>query len=207
MVSVATEIIHETAGLRRFSYPLWTDLELAQERLHHMEGIELRRGPGELIPAQVNVREWWDDGSARTWRLHFPPSMGPLEQKLLQVHAGDVGGQRVCLGNTTQWTADESGFTAAGRRFSVALDRRSSSLFHSVLHNSQEFMSEDSLGLGIVTSDGRRRLASEPIAFAELHEAGPLAGTILFRGAYPLARDASRSAPFTIPLRFTLYKP
>jgi hypothetical protein len=206
MVSVATIIVNETAGIRRFNYPLQTALSLPQGWLHHLEEIELRQSTGELIPVQVDAREWWDDGSARTLRLHYPLSMGPLEQKLLQVHVSHGGGQRASVANAIEWTADEHGFNAAGRRFIVALDRRSSGLFHSVLDNGKEFMSEGSQGLGIVTSDGRRLLASEHIASAELREAGPLAGEMRFRGTYSIVGDASRSSPFTTHMRFTLFK-
>jgi hypothetical protein len=206
MLSVATIIVNETAGIRRFSYPLQTDLPLVQGRLQHIEGIALRQSTGELIPVQIDAREWWGDGSARILRLYFPLSMGPLEQKLLQVHASDGGEPRASLANALEWTADERGLTAAARRFIVAFDRYGSGLFRSVLDNGKQFMSEGSLGLGILTSDRRRLLASDHHTSVELVDAGPLAGEIRFRGAYNLPGNTGSAGQFATHLRFTLFK-
>jgi YetA-like protein len=206
MAAVATVIINETAGIRRFSYPVCTQLTFPPGRVHQSERLALQANTGELSPVQTSAVELWDDGSVKSLQIFFPISMGPLEQKLLQVYISAGGEQSTDVGNPIEWKADEHGFTAAVRKFSVKVDRRSSGLFRSVLDDGKEFMLEGSQGLGIVTSQGHRLQASEHLTSVESIENGPLAGEIRFQGAYTIVDDGSRAAEFTTRMRFTLFK-
>jgi hypothetical protein len=206
MASVATVIVNETAGIRRFSYPICMHVTFPPGRIHQSERLELQASTGELSPVQTSAVELWDDGSVRRLQMHFPISIGPLEQKLLQVCRSPGHGQSTDVVNAIEWKTDEHGFTAAVRKFIVKVDRRSSGLFRSAVANGKEFMLDGSQGLGIVTSQGERLRANEHLSSVALLESGPLAGEIHSQGAYMIADDASRAAEFTTRMRFTLFK-
>jgi hypothetical protein len=205
MAMVATIIVNETAGLRRFAYPLHTILTLPHGRAHRLEMLYFQDISGAAIPVQMHAEDTWQDGSMRLVSIHFSCSMGPLEQKLYRLVAHDSPVEGPAAVDLIDWRTDEHRLSATIRRFVPALDRHGAGLFQSVLDGGKEFMAEGSAGLGIVTASGDRFLASEHVAPVDLLQAGPLAGHMRWQGIYPVG-DRSSVMPYSIQMRFTLFK-
>jgi hypothetical protein len=205
MTLVATIIVNETAGMRRFAYPLQTTVALPRGCTHHLEMLHLQEVNGTPVPAQIDPEDTWQDGSVQLLSIHFPCSMGPLEQKLYRLVTSEFPIQRPPVTGPIDWSADEHRFGATVRKFIPMLDRRGTGLFLSVLDDGKEFMGEESMGLGIVTARGDRLLASDYASPGELRQAGPLTGHILWRGVYP-QRVGLPGMGYSTQMRFTLFK-
>lgn len=99
--------IEETAGWRRYGYPVTVSLECPQGKLADATKARLVNGDDKEIAAQFTSMSTWPDGSVRGLDVDFAPSPGPKERLSFRVEIGEPpkgtprGGLRVAE------TADE----------------------------------------------------------------------------------------------------
>lgn len=94
----ATLAIRETAGLRRFGYPVAAEVGFRHGVCAAGQAFELLDGRGRQLPGQFDALDTWPDGSVRTLGVSFNWSGGPLEADRLTLRPADrapAAGRRV----------------------------------------------------------------------------------------------------------------
>lgn len=77
--------VHETAGLRRFGYPVTASLQLPQGALADAALARLLWRDSKEIAAQFTALSKWPDGSVRALDVDFTSSIGPMEAESYRV--------------------------------------------------------------------------------------------------------------------------
>ena len=80
--------VRETAGQRRFGYPVTASLELPQSALTDAAKARLHGANGREVVAQFTALSKWPDGSVRRLDADFNSSIGPRETELYRVELG-----------------------------------------------------------------------------------------------------------------------
>src|SRR5205085_11884855 len=74
-------LVKETAGLRRFAYPIVAQVPFAPGTARAEGVFLLKAAGGRTVAAQFDPRERWPDGSLKWLDVSFNASPGPLEQQ------------------------------------------------------------------------------------------------------------------------------
>jgi hypothetical protein len=80
--------IRETAGLRRFGYPVTAHLTLPAGALRDIQQAHIVNSTGKPIPAQLTAMAKHADGSVRQLEVDLNVSLGPLESIPLRLEYG-----------------------------------------------------------------------------------------------------------------------
>ena len=93
-------LVTETAGIRRFGYPVHARVPFAAGHLSPTESARLRRDHDDddtEVPSQISAESHWPDGSVQWLSVHFNTSIGPGESQTYQVEYGagiEASGER-----------------------------------------------------------------------------------------------------------------
>lgn len=143
MAQTITFTVSETAGLRRFGYPVTASLESARGAVASLEKIRLTSADGREVPAQFTVMSEWPDGSVRSLDVDFSPSPGPLETQSYHVDTGKAPSAPLRAGLTVTETADEIIVASAAIAHHIRRDGRP--LLRSITFGEHEFIGADGL--------------------------------------------------------------
>ena len=146
MAQTITFTVSETAGLRRFGYPVTASVECVAGKLTDTEKTCLIAADGQVVPAQFTAMSKWPDGSVRGLDVDFSPSLGPMETLTYRVEIGKGQLQPLRAGLSVTETADEIVVASAAIRHRIRRDGKP--LLTSIAFGENEFIGPD----GICTS-------------------------------------------------------
>ena len=200
---IAVEV-RETAGIRRFQYPVAAEV-LLPEAISPDSQFRLTR---EGQPALLQARPAESGDTALRWRLDFPVDLLPYETLIYRLeYGGDVpAGPQRKLGLSL--TRSDDGFRIANEphiAWNVPADL--SRLLSSVRGGEMEYLSPDSSGLMILDRDGKEhRLggANGPAPAVSVSREGPLAVGLRF--AFSDIDPALAEVRSTVDLVFPVFK-
>ena len=137
--------VRETAGQRRFGYPVTAALELPQRALADVNAARLLGANGRGIVAQFTALHRWQDGSVRRLDVDFNSSLGPHETESYQVELAGGVRQPGKGGLSVNETADE--ITVLSSALAHRIRRDGKPLLTSISNRKEEY-----LAAGITTS-------------------------------------------------------
>lgn len=174
--------VREEAGIRRTSFPAHIRMEVPEGRLGYVSQIRLSDGASE-VPSQGTAWSTWPDGSIRDVEIDFNLSIGPLEERSLELRYGpDVSATAAVTRGLLPRDAEEG--IEIGR---VRLHRVGSPLLASVAYR-EEAIGQGRNGISIVERSGIRRDARE-ITWEpfEILKGGPITALVRYRGRLTLS--------------------
>jgi hypothetical protein len=143
MAQTLTFTVSETAGLRRFAYPVTATLESAEGMIANAEKVRLIAADGKEMPAQFTAMSMWPDGSVRGLDVDFSPSPGPRETLTYRVEVGKEPAQPLRAGLSVTETAAEIVVASAAIRHRIRRDGRP--LLTSIAFGENEFIGADGI--------------------------------------------------------------
>lgn len=138
--------VNETAGLRRFGYPVTASLEALQGALADPATARLLEKSGKEIAAQFTVMSKWADGSVRGLDVDFTSSLGPMGTETYRVEFAG-GTTRPGKGGLAV-TESANEITVASNAITHKIRRDGKPLLTSIAHGKTEFFAVD----GVTTS-------------------------------------------------------
>jgi hypothetical protein len=198
-----TVTVAETAGIRRFGYPVRVVLSLPQP-VKDTEHFRLLEG-GKPVAAQFRPHGDKDQGF-RAVGLDFNVNHAPLETReyVVEFGPGVERGQEPQGGMTVETTADEFRVVhSSDLQFTVP--RNLTGLLGQVKTSKTEYLRPDSFGLVIRNKDEKRTRAGcfgpdGAPAGGRVVKSGPLATTLRFEGTQPL--PGNRTVKSVVELEF-----
>jgi hypothetical protein len=161
-------------------------MEVPEGRLNYVSQLRLVDGPRE-VAAQGTATATWSDGSIRELEVDFNISIGPFEERVLELEYGtDVTGT-VSGGRGLVAMQDDSGIVVG----SVGLNRIGAPLLASVAYRG-EMIGQGRNGISVVERTGIRRDAREIVwEPVEILKSGPISVLIRYRGRLGLSGGSS----------------
>lgn len=138
MAQTLTFSVTETAGLRRFGYPVTASLESGTGVITDTEKLRLLAADGKEVPAQFTAMSKWPDGSLRRLDVDFSPSPGPRETLTYRVEIGKEPTQPLRAGLSVTEKADEFIVESAAIRHRIRRDGKP--LLTSIAFGENEFI-------------------------------------------------------------------
>jgi hypothetical protein len=135
-----TFTVNETAGLRRFGYPVTASLEAPQGALCDAGAARLLDAAGKELAAQFTAMSKWPDGSVRGLDVDFTSSIGPMETETYHVELAGGTGRLGGRGLAVMETADE--IIVASPAISHKIRRDGKPLLTSIANGKIEFLAE-----------------------------------------------------------------
>ncbi|MCX6910769.1 MAG: hypothetical protein NTY01_22380 [Verrucomicrobia bacterium] len=170
--------VGETAGLRRFGYPVTASLEMPQGAMRDVATTRLFDAKGKEAPAQFTAMAKWPDGSVRGLDVDFTSSLGPMETETYRVEPAGGAARAAGRGLGVTETADE--IIVASSAISHKIRRDGKPLLTSIAHGKTEFIAAG--GITTTLTPGR----------AEVLKRGPFNVTLRL-GAVTLEYVSSKS--------------
>jgi hypothetical protein len=187
----ATVRVEEPAGIRRTNFPARITMEVPEGRLEQVSQLRLLNRTTE-VTAQGTAWSRWSDGSIRELDLDFNVSIGPLEERVLELQYGAEVSGTMQVGRGLVLIEEDNAFVL-GR---VRLNRIGSPLLASVAYR-DELIGQGRNGIVIVERTGIRRdsreIVWEPV---QLLKSGPL--TVLLRYHGRLILSGGSNADITL---------
>lgn len=190
-----TLVVSETAGIRRFGYPVSTVLDLPEPM---KEGVHFRLlEGGKPIGAQFRPL------SKPTVRLDFNASPGPLERREYVVEFGpDVAPGQEPKGGLTVETADDEFRVQHGKELEFAVPRNLLGLLRGVKTPKTDYLRPKSEGLLIRLKDGSERRIGGPDLTGRVVVRGPLSVVLRFQ----TKSDGDKAVSSVVEMDFPLSK-
>jgi hypothetical protein len=190
--------IRETAGLRRFGYPVTARIELASGALRAADKCRLVGAEGKAISVQLTPMESHPDGSIRILEADFNLSPGPLETVPLSLEYG--GGITVTApvkGLTLSESPDSFQVTA------YRIRKDANPLIASVRYG-REYLKDG--GLNVIAWQGKveRALRDAKLSW-KIEKQGPLQVRLRCEGQHA-ERGEVPALPFQLTLTFVSSK-
>lgn len=178
--------VEEPAGIRRTAFPTHLRMEIPEGRLDYVSQLRLVDGLRD-VAAQGTARSTWADGSVRELDIDFNISIGPFEERVLELEYGaDVAG-KVSGGRGLVAMEDDSGIVVG----SVRLNRIGAPLLASVAYRG-EMIGQGRNGISVVERTGIRRDAREIVwEPVEVLKSGPILVLVRYRGRLGLSGGSS----------------
>ena len=182
--------VKESAGIRRFAYPVSARVPFARGVLKSTSNVRLLLNDME-VPAQVSPEANWPDGSIQSLVVDFNTNSAPLEQQTFRLEYGDDIALRTSPRGLTV-TETEDAIQVGNVRFG----KRASPLIQSVKYR-QEDIGSGKNGFTVTDSSGKSHdlVLDTKTGKIQVVKAGPL--SILIRYSGELSLDGNR-LPFTI---------
>jgi hypothetical protein len=182
-------VVRETAGIRRFGYPVTVVLPAGAARAGDRYRLLEK---GKPVAAQFR-RVAGKGGGAAAVHLDFNVSHGPLEKRTYQVEyvPGVEPGPEPKGGLTVQ-VGDDTVTVAHGRELDFVLPRQLPGLLRQVRAGRTEYLRDGSPGLLLGDRAGKERRAG--VGAARVTRSGPLAAAVRFEGSEELGGGKVASA-------------
>jgi hypothetical protein len=144
-----TLTIGETAGLRRFGYPVTASLDVPRGALANAGAAMLLDAAGQEVRAQFTAMSTWEDGSVRTLDVDFVSSLAPLASQSFRVETDSSPQPALSNGLTVTETEDEITVTSAAIRHRIRRDGKP--LLSSIAFGKQEFLAAGGVTTALAT--------------------------------------------------------
>lgn len=178
--------VEETAGIRRTAYPVSARLEVPEGRLGFVSQLRLVDGDHE-VAGQGTAWSEWPDGSIRDLEIDFNLSIGPLEERSLELRYGEDVTAAAPPGRALVVAEDDRGIEVG----SIRLNKGGYTLVSSVAYR-EELIGPGRNGLTVVERSGIRRDPREiDWQSIEVPKAGPLTVLARYRGTLTLSGGSS----------------
>ena len=141
--------VSETAGLRRFGYPVTASLACAEGTLTTIGLARLVDADGKEVPAQFTAMSKWPGGSVRGLDVDFTTSPGPMETQWFRVETGSGPAQPLRNGLSVTETPDE--IIVASSALSHRIRRDGKPLLSSIAFGETEFIGTGGILTTLVT--------------------------------------------------------
>ena len=135
--------VRETAGLRRFGYPVTASLELPRGTFAGVDSARLLDAAGKELPAQFTAMSKWPDDSVRGLDVDFTSSIGPMEVQSYRVESGGAAGRPGGRGLAVTETAGE--ITVASSVIAHKIRRDGKPLLTSIINGKTEYLAADGI--------------------------------------------------------------
>lgn len=133
--------VTETAGLRRFGYPVTASLEAPVGTVADLGMVRLVDASGKEVPAQFTKMSQWPDGSVRGLDVDFVSGLGPLESQSFQVIPGTPPARALPRGLTVM--ESETEIAVASTAISHRIRRDGKPLLSSIAFGKLEFLAKE----------------------------------------------------------------
>lgn len=174
--------VEETAGIRRTAFPASLSFEVPEGRLGYVSQLRLLAS-GEEVASQGTALAHWSDGSIRDVEVDFNISIGPFEQRALELHYGADVTATVPAGRGLGISEDERSFGTDR----VRLNKGGATLLASVAYRA-EIIDRGRNGLTIVERTGLRRDPREiRWESVDIIKSGPLRVLARYQGTIALS--------------------
>jgi hypothetical protein len=130
--------VSETAGLRRFGYPVTASLEAPQGALRDAAAARLFDDKGKEAAAQFTAMSKWPDGSVRGLDADFTSSLGPMETAAYRVELASGKARPGQGGLAVTETAEM--ITVASSAIAHKIRRDGMPLLASIVNGKTEFL-------------------------------------------------------------------
>jgi hypothetical protein len=191
--------VRETAGIRRFGYPVTAQLSLPQGALRKSENARLVSADGKALPAQFTTMSRHPDGSIARLELDFNLSPGPLETAELKLEYGQGVTALEAKAGLTFAETDEA------YRVSAYTIRKDGKPLISSVKYGREYLQPG--GLGVVAWIG---LEERPLEVEKqnwtIEKRGPFKVQLRCDGTYLGHAGGADKLPFTLTLEFVSTK-
>jgi hypothetical protein len=195
--------VSETAGLRRFGYPVTASLEAPQGALRDAAAARLFDDKGKEAAAQFTAMSKWPDGSVRGLDADFTSSLGPMETAAYRVELAG-GKARPGQGGLAVTETAET-ITVASSAIAHTIRRDGKPLLISIAHGKTEFIAAE--GITTTLAPGKAEVFKRG-PFNVTLRLGPL--TLEYVGSkswVKIAQRAATPAPLVVDARFALPEP
>lgn len=135
--------VRETAGLRRFGYPVTASLAVPEGHLRSMEAVVMLDAADHPVPAQFTAMSAWPDGSIKSFDADFTSSIGPHESDTYRVDLKPDAKPVPAAGLSVSETSDEIIVSSSSIRHRIRRDGKP--LLSSVAFGNDEFLSADGI--------------------------------------------------------------
>lgn len=132
--------VTETAGLRRFGYPVTAALEAPAGAIAGVGMVRLVDASGKEVAAQFTAMSQWGDGSVRLLDVDFVSGLGPLESQAFRVMPGAGPERALPKGLSVVESAEE--ITVASSAISHRIRRDGKPLLSSIAFGKLEFLAK-----------------------------------------------------------------
>lgn len=190
--------VRETAGIRRFGYPVHATVSLPRE-MSKEDRFRLLEGKK---PAQAQFRSLANVGKKSAVALDFNVSLGPYETKTYRAEYGPrvEGGPEPKAGLLVEETKETITVRSGGMSYTMRRDLLG--LLHEVRGGKVRYLKPGSPGLTVVGTNRKGVALSKKLGAGQLRvtRAGPL--TIALRGEEMIESPAGNKIPLVIDFTF-----
>ncbi|MEZ6034711.1 MAG: hypothetical protein R3C17_16575 [Planctomycetaceae bacterium] len=135
--------VRETAGLRRFGYPVTASLGVPEGELRSVDAVVMLDAADRPVPAQFTTMSAWPDGSVKSLDVDFTSSIGPLESATYRVDLKPDAKPVPAAGLSVSETSDEIIVSSSSIRHRIRRDGKP--LLSSVAFGNDEFLAADGI--------------------------------------------------------------
>ena len=135
--------VRETAGLRRFGYPVTASLGIPEGQLRSVDTVVMLDAADRPVPAQFTAMSAWPDGSVKSLDVDFTSSIGPLESETYRVDLMPVAKVIPAAGLSVSETSDEIIVSSSSIRHRIRRDGKP--LLSSMAFGKDEFLTADGI--------------------------------------------------------------
>jgi hypothetical protein len=195
-----TLTVRETAGIRRFGYPVTMTATLPEASLTDVRHARLIRLPnGSALPSQMTMNSRHADGSIENLEIDVIQSPGPLETMQFQLETGsDV--TSVLAQSGLELSETDEFFQVSAYR--IPKDLRS--LVQQVNYR-RDYLRGDGIRVAAIEGNVIHDLAAARNIIWTVEKRGPLQVRLRCRGIYPAAKGLDEM-PFELMLEFVSSK-
>jgi hypothetical protein len=190
--------VRETAGIRRFGYPVTAQILLPPKSIQDPRQARLVNADGKPVPAQMTAFGKQTDGSIERLEVDFNLSPGPLETTKLKLEYGaDVTRVEPKQGLTfmeTEETYQVSAYTI----------RKDAQPLISSVRYGREYLKQGGLDVVAWGGDAEHRLRSAERKWT-VQKKGPFQVRLVCEGRY-LSQGTAAALPFELVLEFVSSK-
>ncbi|MCC6507852.1 MAG: hypothetical protein IT423_02005 [Pirellulaceae bacterium] len=151
--SSQTFTVTETAGLRRFGYPVTASIELSQGAVKSIDKLRLLNANGQEVAAQFTALSHSSDGSIRACDVDFTTGLGPQESQTFHVEAGV--GPRQALPKGIAVKEEDDSILIVSPYIQHRIRRDGKPLLDSITFGKEEFLAMDGVSISTQTSEAK----------------------------------------------------
>lgn len=195
--------VRETAGLRRFGYPVTASLETPQGSLRDVAAARLLDAKGKEVAAQFTAMTKWPDGSVRGLDVDFTASLGPMETESYRVEPAGGPARPGKGGLMVTESADE--ITVASSAIAHKIRRDGKPLLTSIAHGKIEFIA--AAGITTTLAPGKTEVLKRGPFNVTLRLGAVTLEYVSSKSWVKITQRAATAMPLAVDAHFALLEP
>lgn len=145
-----TIAVTESAGLRRFGYPVTASLEFPMGELKSLDKVRLLNSENQEVACQFTALSQWSDNTVRKCDSDFIATLGPHETQTFRIEIG-LGPQKR-LPKGIEVKESETSFQVGSNAIQHRIRRDGKPLLESIAFGSDEFLAKDGISTSVKPS-------------------------------------------------------